>query len=91
MPNLNSIVSINIVILNGEKYIHHCLNSVLTQSYSPKLIEINILDNGSTDGTVGFIENWKMKLRRLNMLNVMKRIKLPLINSLENIFLIILF
>ena len=61
MPNLNSIVSINIVILNGEKYIHHCLNSVLTQSYSPKLIEINILDNGSTDGTVGFIENWKMK------------------------------
>src|SRR3989344_6305937 len=61
MPNLNSIVSINIVVLNGEKYIRHCLDSVLAQSYPHELIEINILDNGSTDGTAGFIENWKIK------------------------------
>ncbi|MEK7217627.1 MAG: glycosyltransferase [Patescibacteria group bacterium] len=57
----NPIVSINIVVLNGEKYIRHCLESIFVQSYSHELIEINILDNGSTDNTIDFIENWKLK------------------------------
>lgn len=59
-------VSVNIVVLNGEKYIRHCLESVLTQSYPHELIEINILDNGSTDSTVHIIENWSVSWRMKN-------------------------
>lgn len=57
----NPIVSINIAVLNGEKYIHRCLESVSIQSYPAEQIEINILDNGSTDGTLDIIKNWKLK------------------------------
>ncbi len=57
----NSLVSVNIVVLNGEKYIRGCLDSVLAQTYLHENIEINILDNGSIDQTVPLIENCKLK------------------------------
>jgi GT2 family glycosyltransferase len=47
----NPLVTINLVVLNGEKYIRHCLNSIKNQSYPHGQIEINVLDNGSTDST----------------------------------------
>jgi len=43
------LVTINIVVLNGEKYIRQCLGGVRTQTY--KNLEVNILDNGSSDRT----------------------------------------
>ena len=43
------LVSINLVVRNGEKYIRDCLKSVKNQSYQN--IEIAIFDNNSTDGT----------------------------------------
>ncbi|MBI2063019.1 MAG: glycosyltransferase family 2 protein [Candidatus Yanofskybacteria bacterium] len=49
MPS--KLVSINIVVHNGEKYIRRCLDSILEQSYSHEFIELNILDNNSTDST----------------------------------------
>jgi GT2 family glycosyltransferase len=45
----NPLVTINIVVLNGEKYIRECLNCVRNQTY--KNIEVQIFDNGSTDRT----------------------------------------
>lgn len=56
----NATVSINLVVLNGEKYIRHCLDSILAQTYPHELIELNILDNGSTDKTKEVIGNWKL-------------------------------
>ena len=47
----NSLVSINLVVFNGEKYIRHSLMSVKNQAYPHGQIEINILDNNSTDAT----------------------------------------
>ncbi len=55
----NSVVTINLVVLNGEKYIRHCLNSVLSQTYPHAQIEINILDNGSADKTREIIKEWE--------------------------------
>jgi len=55
----NSLVSINLVVLNGEKYIRYCLDAILGQTYPHELIELNILDNGSMDGTKEIIKNWK--------------------------------
>lgn len=51
-----SLVTINLVVLNGEKYIRHCLNTVLKQTYSHELIELNIWDNGSHDDTIKIIK-----------------------------------
>ncbi|KKU90181.1 MAG: Glycosyl transferase family protein [Candidatus Yanofskybacteria bacterium GW2011_GWA1_48_10] len=49
--------SINIAVLNGERYIESCLDSVFNQAYPPELMELNILDNGSTDATIRLIQN----------------------------------
>ena len=59
----NPIVSINMAVLNGEKYIRHCLDSVLAQSYPPELVEINILDNGSTDETIKIITDYGLRIK----------------------------
>ena len=56
------IVSINIVVRNGGKYIRHCLDAILAQTYPHEFVELNILDNGSLDNTVGIIENFKFKI-----------------------------
>ncbi|HZZ99529.1 MAG TPA: glycosyltransferase family 2 protein, partial [Candidatus Paceibacterota bacterium] len=45
------ILGINIAVLNGRRYIRHCLDSILTQTYDHGRISVRILDNGSTDGT----------------------------------------
>ncbi len=49
-----SLVSINLVIYNGEKYIRHCLDSIKQQTYGN--IEVNIFDNNSSDGTKEIIK-----------------------------------
>ena len=59
----NPLVTINLVVLNGEKYIRHCLDAVLTQTYPHELIELNILDNGSTDKTKENIRDSKLEIR----------------------------
>src|SRR3989344_2993828 len=43
------LVTINLVVLNGKKYVRHCLKAVQEQTY--RNLEINIFDNSSTDGT----------------------------------------
>ncbi len=52
----SSLITINLVVLNGEKYVRHCLGSIKNQTYSHNQIEINILDNGSTDTTKTIIK-----------------------------------
>lgn len=67
-----SIVSINLVVLNGEKYIRYCLDAVLAQTYPRELIEFNILDNGSTDDTIGFIKSLGFKDLRFKDFNLIR-------------------
>ena len=45
----NPLVTINVVVRNGEKYIRHCLRAVAAQSYEH--LQVNIWDNNSTDAT----------------------------------------
>jgi len=51
------LVTINLVVLNGKKYIRHCLEAVQKQTYQN--LEVNIFDNGSTDGTKEIVRAWK--------------------------------
>ena len=66
----NSIVSINLVVLNGEKYVRHCLESVFAQTYPHDLIELNILDNGSTDKTKEIIRDLEIRISDLGFVKV---------------------
>ncbi len=64
------LVSVNLVVHNGEKYIRQCLGSVLRQTH--KNIEVNILDNASTDKTLEIIKleigNWKLEIPNFSVI-----------------------
>lgn len=57
-------VSIIIVNLNGKKWLEKCLKSVLESDYPQDKLEVILVDNGSTDGSVEFIkETWKDSIK----------------------------
>jgi len=51
-------VSIVILTLNKWEYTHRCLDSLLLQPYRP--LELNLVDNGSTDGTVEKLKDFEL-------------------------------
>lgn len=55
-------VSIIIPVYNGDKWIDNCLRSVETQNFNGKL-EVSIFNDGSTDGTISKLEEWRETLR----------------------------
>lgn len=55
-------VSIIIPVYNGDKWIDDCLRSVETQNFNRKL-EVSIFNDGSTDGTLSKLEEWRETLR----------------------------
>jgi GT2 family glycosyltransferase len=46
-------IDINLVVWNGKKYLPFCLESIFQQSFSDW--QLNILDNGSSDGSVKYL------------------------------------
>src|SRR5215813_3169326 len=58
---LNDLVSVTIVTYNSGRFIKRCLESVLEQKY-PNL-EVVIVDNASTDGTVDILEQFEDSCR----------------------------
>jgi len=61
--NHEPLVSICIPVFNGEKTIRKTINSVINQTY--KNLEIIIVDNCSTDSTVGIVQEFKDSRIRL--------------------------
>lgn len=57
LNELNPLITINLVVLNGEKYIRLFLDSLEKQTYTHDKIQLNILDNGSSDNTKTVIGN----------------------------------
>lgn len=55
-------ITIIIPILNGEKYIQTCLDSIFAQTY--KNFEVVIFDNGSNDRVLGLVEKYPVKIIR---------------------------
>jgi glycosyltransferase involved in cell wall biosynthesis len=54
---MKNLVTICIPSYNHASYIKNCLDSILQESYSN--LEIDILDDGSTDSSVEIIRNWQ--------------------------------
>ncbi|MEK9208769.1 MAG: glycosyltransferase [Patescibacteria group bacterium] len=53
MPDIQPLVSVQIVVRNGERFIRHCLDSVRAQIYMST--EVVVLDNNSDDSTANII------------------------------------
>ena len=53
--DINPLVSIVTVVLNGEKYLESTIQSIVDQSYEN--MEYIIVDGGSTDQTIRIIKN----------------------------------
>ena len=58
-------VSIIIPVYNAEKYIDRSLTSVCGQTYSN--LQILLVDDGSTDGSLACCENWALKDERIQV------------------------
>ncbi len=59
--SLNDLVSVTLVTYNSGRFIKRCLESVLSQRYSR--VEIIVIDNASTDGTVDILEQFEESCR----------------------------
>ena len=57
----NELISVTIVTYNSGRFIKRCLESVLEQKY-PNL-EVIVIDNASTDGTVDILEQFEDRCR----------------------------
>ncbi len=57
------LVSVTIVTYNSGRFIKRCLESVLAQKYSS--LEVVVVDNSSTDGTVDILEQFDGRCRVL--------------------------
>ena len=58
--DLNELVSVIIPVYNGEKFVASSIESVLNQSY--RLIEIIVINDGSTDGTQEILNHFAEKI-----------------------------
>jgi glycosyltransferase involved in cell wall biosynthesis len=54
---MNELISVIINVYNGEKYITKCLDSIINQTYTN--LEILIINDGSTDGTLEICNSYK--------------------------------
>lgn len=61
------VFSIIVPIYNVEKYLDKCITSIISQSY--KHIEIILVNDGSTDGSLEICKNYKTKDNRISLLN----------------------
>ena len=58
---MNNKLSVIVPVYNTEKYLSKCLNSIVNQSY--KNLEILIINDGSTDGSLNIIKSLKMYIQ----------------------------
>lgn len=59
----NNLVSVIVPVYNAEKYLNKCIESILNQSY--KNLEVICINDGSSDNSLGILEEYKQKDNRL--------------------------
>ena len=60
------VLSITICTYNRIEYLKKCLKSILDQTQGSKIIEINIIDNNSTDTTKDYVTKLQKKFPEVN-------------------------
>ena len=59
------LVSVIIPVYNVEKYLNQCLDSVIAQTLTD--IEIICVNDSSTDGSLGILEEYEKKDKRIRV------------------------
>ena len=63
---MKPLISVIIPVYNREKYLHKCVNSVLTQTYAN--LEILLIDDGSTDNSRKILDDYAVKDSRVKVI-----------------------
>lgn len=71
---MKKIISIIIPVLNEEKYIDGCIDSIIDFDYPKENLEIIFVDGNSTDKTVEIITSYQDKYKYIKILNNNKKI-----------------
>lgn len=66
-------VTLVVAARNEERYIAKCLDSLYSQTYDNDLIEINVVDGMSSDGTRRILDEYKKKHFNLNIFDNKKK------------------
>lgn len=72
---MNYEVAIVIPTLNEEKFIAHCLNSVISQTLSFDKMDVMIIDGGSTDRTESIVCKYRSQYSNIRFLHNKKKIQ----------------
>jgi len=67
-------ISIIIPILNEEKYIEKCLDSILDSDYPKESMEVLLIDGGSQDKTIEIIKTYQQKYPFFKLLHNQQKI-----------------
>lgn len=59
-------VSVIVPVYNGEKHLNQCIESIVNQTL--KEIEIILIDDGSSDGSVEILREWQKKDSRIHVI-----------------------
>ena len=57
--SISPVISVVLPVYNAEKYLKEAINSLLEQTFSN--IEIICINDGSTDSSLGILEEYKQK------------------------------
>ncbi len=64
---MSQIISIIVPVYNVEKYLDECIKSIVNQSY--KDLEIILVNDGSTDGSLAICETWGERDGRIKIIS----------------------
>ena len=62
MTTFTLTISVIVPVYNGARTISTCIESLLSQNYPSEAYEIIVVDNGSTDDTIGIVSKYPVKL-----------------------------
>lgn len=68
---MNCLVSVIVPVYQAEKYLKNCINDILMQSYSN--IEVIIIDDGSTDGSLNICKKLAVNDSRVKVISTDNR------------------
>ncbi|WP_295746734.1 glycosyltransferase family 2 protein [uncultured Limosilactobacillus sp.] len=60
-------ISVIVTVYNNQQYLARCLQSIISQSYHN--LEIILVDDGSTDGSLAICEKYRQKDQRIRLLH----------------------
>lgn len=64
---LMDLISVIVPIYNGERFLNECIESIINQTY--KNLEIILINDGSTDGTLEICEGYQEQDKRIKIIS----------------------